>query len=306
MDDVRAEENGPARSERRLRKRVRFGFTLVELLVVIAIIGILIAMLLPAVNTARESARRIQCSNNMKQVGSAIQQFVGRNRYFPPSHTVWMNKDTNEAAGQNSVGFFLAFMERNDIVERLNVDMSWDDPVNKPAVENDIPNLRCPSAPGDREQITDYAACAAIFSPTYQELVQRGAVAERHSLLMYGLLATNGGRSPGDCIDGLSHTFLYFESAGKPDGYVNGSRLEEVEPIAGHWADTRTAFVHAALCDGIRLINCTNDRGVYAFHPTGSHFLYADGSAHYRDQDMDPEIFVTMFTHAGGDLLPSE
>ena len=249
------------------------GLTLVELLVVIAIVGILLALLLPAVQMARESARKVQCANNMKQVGTALYGFESRNRCFPPGCT--SGPDTPD---HNSVSFLLPFIEHPEIVGALNLCLDWNAPENAMAIAIDIPNLRCPSAPGGRERMADYAACSGIWSVVYQELAERGDVAERHSLELYGFLQINESRCAGDCTDGLSHTFLYFESAGRPTGYVDGAQSEEVEPTGGHWADNATAFVQWALCDGIRFINCSNHRGIYAFHPTGCHFLYGDGS----------------------------
>lgn len=277
----------------------RPGFTLVELLVVIAIIGILLALLLPAVNAARESARRIQCANNMKQIGTAMEQFVSRHRAYPPCLT-------HEPSRHNSMSFLLGFMEQERITQQLDFNFDWDSPENAAAIANDIPMIRCPSAPGSREQITDYAGCTAIAATLFDFLVNRGDVAFRESVVRFGLLPIRTLRRPGDVIDGLSHTFSYFESAGKPGGYEEGALSKDLKPAGGHWADNQTAFPLWALCGVNRLINCSNHRGVYAFHPGGAHFLYGDGSVQFHAEDLDPEIFVTLYTFGAGDLPPNE
>src|SRR3989304_6136809 len=102
----------------------KFGFTLVELLVVIAIIGILIALLLPAVQAAREAARRLQCSNNLKQVGLALLNYESSNRVFPFG-----------GLGTQGGGFghswwvrILPFIEQNAVYEKFDqksVDTGW-------------------------------------------------------------------------------------------------------------------------------------------------------------------------------------
>ena len=111
----------------RQRVRSRRGFTLVELLVVIAIIGILIALLLPAVQMAREAARRISCGNNLKQYGIAVHLYHDTHKQLPPAGT--FKRVTGQTWGQNMrprIGWqvrVLPFMEQNALYEKLNMNL---------------------------------------------------------------------------------------------------------------------------------------------------------------------------------------
>src|SRR3954462_4179630 len=97
--------------------RRRVGFTLVELLVVIAIIGILIALLLPAVQSAREAARRTQCNNNLKQLGLALNSYHDANKYYPMGS---MLPDTNY--GPSAIVHLLPYVEQDSLRADYNDD----------------------------------------------------------------------------------------------------------------------------------------------------------------------------------------
>ena len=104
--------------------RTRRGFTLVELLVVIAIIGILVALLLPAIQSAREAARRTQCSNNMKQLAVAAQNFHDTYGKFPPGALVSrVGATTDLDQGIGLLPFLLPYMELNTVSEQITAGM---------------------------------------------------------------------------------------------------------------------------------------------------------------------------------------
>jgi prepilin-type N-terminal cleavage/methylation domain-containing protein len=116
--------------------RARPGFTLVELLVVIAIIGTLVGLLLPAVQAAREAARRSSCGNNVRQLGIGLQNQVATRRALP--------------AGRNALGLsaftaILPAIEQSTLLPKLDPGKAWNDPFHAEAAAASIPTLRCPS-----------------------------------------------------------------------------------------------------------------------------------------------------------------
>ena len=135
------------------------GFTLVELLVVIAIIGILVALLLPAVQAAREAARRMQCGNNLKQLGLALHNYHDVYKTFPPD-AIWHGNAKGTTPSATTVRNYtwmcmtLPFMEQRSLIDQINfslpalAELTRIQISGSPALAFQIPSLLCPSDPG--------------------------------------------------------------------------------------------------------------------------------------------------------------
>jgi prepilin-type N-terminal cleavage/methylation domain-containing protein len=130
--------------------RIRPGFTLIELLVVIAIIAIIMALLLPAVQQAREAARRTQCRNNLKQIGVALHNYLDVFNRFPPSFCITAGTTSTGNNGSWSIhGRILPYIEQSSAFAKVRLDVAWDQPPNS---ATGVPTLqiltyKCPSDP---------------------------------------------------------------------------------------------------------------------------------------------------------------
>ena len=182
----------------------RLAFTLVELLVVIAIIGILIGMLLPAIQAVRESARRVKCQNNLKQLGLAALNFESAQMAFPPG--VVDDDDNLQDALHTGWVFLLPYFEQNNAADQYDMTSSWSSTTNLPLAQISIETLNCPSNPSTFEQTgsIEGSKCDYAFS--------KGPTAALFAGSPEGLFGINQRVKMGAITDGTSNTFAIGEA----------------------------------------------------------------------------------------------
>ena len=145
----------------------RSGFTLIELLAAVAIVGVLVAVLLPAVQQAREAARRTQCLNHLKQVGLALHAYQETAGVLPPGAAIDRSVGISGNNGSWSVhGRLLPFLDQSAAFARVRLDRAWDDQLDTGVPTLRVPVYLCPSEPDDRMRLDDGGA-AKVYPQNY-------------------------------------------------------------------------------------------------------------------------------------------
>jgi prepilin-type N-terminal cleavage/methylation domain-containing protein len=317
-----------------IRTNQRRGFTLIELLVSIAIIGILIALLLPAVQAAREAARRMACANNLKQLGLAAQNYHDTHLTFPPGAVGPLSPAFPQYAAlkHHALGtFLLPYLEQQALADQYRWDVSWFDLPNQPVVNKQLSIWQCSSAlatnrfmdgsdptvtPPPQSPFSGTAACGdyAGMGVVDKDLAQTGLIGllsgPRDERGHYeGVFPVNAARRMADIPDGTTQTILIAECAGRPQLFWQGRKQVQNKWLSGApWASRNLLFGRGATPDGSGFfgpcaVNCTNDREVYSFHPGVANTVLADGSVQRLSANINIRVFAGLVTRAGGEVV---
>ncbi|MCC9608188.1 DUF1559 domain-containing protein [Blastopirellula sp. JC732] len=314
-------------------RRKRFGFTLVELLVVIAIIGVLIALLLPAVQQAREAARRMSCTNNMKQMGLALHNYHDTHQVFPPG---LLHPDSSATTGATSSWFpfskwangygwgtfILPFMEQNGLHDALESIPVW----SAPNAQVSISAYECPSDP------------SPSLNPYYYDgfYLPRGGLPDDQRMAKSNYVANHGtglarptGGSYGngasalhtsfrfrDFTDGTSNTIYLSERDG-----VRKSSLTSSSPsggaiwigapkiaTGGSFQHNHCSFASSATTATTRPINLPTGKSLVqdvasSQHVGGVNVTLVDGSVHFLSENTSWETVAALARRADGEVV---
>jgi prepilin-type N-terminal cleavage/methylation domain-containing protein/prepilin-type processing-associated H-X9-DG protein len=288
---------------------VRRGFTLVELLVVIAIIGVLIALLLPAVQAARESARRMSCQNKLKQIGLATQNYTAAQKHLPPPK----HGDTNYNELGSTFVLLLPYLEQASRFAAYDLTKPVNDLVNLPITSESLDVYLCPSMAMLR-QAPDAGCGEKLGASSY-------LISSRTEYANFGMLDGAFENPPGDgqyrlstqhITDGTSNTLLVGEtnyshlgwtwSAAECAELAGTVKFGDQTWAEGYWALSwghMAASFPQAYNNSVEFQKPISARVFRSDHPGGVQFVFLDGSVRLLGDGSDPEVRRALVTRAG-------
>lgn len=283
------------------------GFTLVELLVAIAILGLLVALLLPAVQAARESARRTSCVNNLKQIGLAMLQFDDRNKQLPSAEM--LKPGTSKGNGGSAFIPLLPYLEEQSLFEQFDPQQNVTATVNSQVVATPLNVFRCPSMVANYGDPPDgwssYSVCtgsgythfAAMTSPNYHNGAIVDATRAKTKLVSIAKLSA---------LDGTSRTFV----AGDMDWGLSNIKAMEGNPqmretggstFWGQGYPTQSQGCTIGVFNADRIYTRFHELMTFrSDHPGGVNMVMVDGSVHFINEAADPDVLNYLANRADG------
>jgi prepilin-type N-terminal cleavage/methylation domain-containing protein/prepilin-type processing-associated H-X9-DG protein len=306
-----------------MTKRVltRPAFTLIELLVVISIIAVLIGLLLPAVQAAREAARRTQCTNNLKQIGLALHNYEATHHTFPPGYVSNFDANgTDTGPGWGWAAMLLPQLEQTPVFSAINFALAIEAPANSTSRLANVNNFLCPSDP----TASAYWAVQRDFA-TGAPLRDICQVAPSNYVGMYGI----GEPGPGgdgvffrnsavalrDITDGTAQTLAAGERSHRLGeatwvGSVTGAIMypTDNDNIGKYATETSSGMVLGHVGEGAGPGDPNSDvNQFYSFHSgRGVNFLFGDGHVAFLKATINYRVYLALATRAGGEVVSAD
>ncbi|MBU4272043.1 MAG: DUF1559 domain-containing protein [Planctomycetes bacterium] len=286
-----------ARLARGLSRRAwSAGFSLIELLVVITIIGVLVALLLPAVQAAREAARRVSCFNNLRQIGLGLHGYHEVCGCFPPGgieHRSMINPKTGKPYGADGrqlawSAFLLPYIEQQSLHDQIDFSKAFDSAENARAAAVVVSTYICPTVA--RSSCLTSGRGATDYGGIYGERIRFPGGPARQNNPPKGAMLYGRAISVSDIKDGTSNTLIVSEDSAWADGqWINGLNIFD------------QAYAINFPPDPAKGIYPENE--IRSQHPNGANGAFCDGSVRFLSETMQLQTLAAICTRAGGEVV---